>query len=128
MAKISRVLLLTVTILLVTWFAASGAAVAQQARLADQVLVIFEHKCGKCHGPEGMKTTTRPNGDFDTIMDLPSVVANREILVSGDLNESKLWTMVDDDLMPDAEQDEEPLPANEKETIRQWILTGSPVK
>lgn len=106
----------------------ASAARGQQSPLAKQVLVIFEQKCAKCHGPKELKTTTRPNGDFETIMDLPSIVANREILVPGDLNESKLWTMVDDDLMPDAEQDEEPLPTNEKETIRQWILAGSPVK
>jgi len=114
------------TILLVTWFTVNVAA--QQAPLADQVLAIFEQKCAKCHGPKELKTTTKPNGDFDTIMDLPSIVANPDILVPGDLNESKLWAMVDDEIMPDANQDEEPLPANEKEIIRQWILAGTPVK
>ncbi len=123
----SLVLVGLTTALLINLFAANGGAGAQQSQLADQVLLIFEQKCAKCHGPKEMRTNTNPNADFNTIMDLPSVVANREILVPGDLNESKLWAMVDDDLMPDAEQDEEPLPDGEKQIIRQWILAGSPV-
>lgn len=98
------------------------------APLAKQVLQIFEKRCAKCHGPEGVRTTTRPNGDFETVMNLEKLVANPDLVVPGQPGESKLYHMVEDELMPDSEQDEAPLPQNEKELIRLWILRGSPTR
>ncbi len=43
-------------------------------------------------------------------------------------HESKLFMAVDDEVMPSAEDGEDPLPANEREVIRRWILVGAPTE
>ena len=99
---------------------------SEKAELAKQVKTIFKNKCAKCHGPDDVRTTKEPHGEFEYILDLKKLGSNPEIIVRGDPNESKLFMSVDDEIMPDAEQSEEPLPANEKEIIRRWILVGAP--
>ena len=101
---------------------------SEKAELAKQVKTIFKNKCAKCHGPEGVRTTKEPHGEFEYVLDLKKLASNPEIIVPGNPNESKLFMSVDDDIMPDSEQDEEPLPANEKEIIRRWILVGAPAE
>ena len=61
-----------------------------------------------------VRETEKAKGDFDYILDLERVSANPEIIVRGNPDESKLANMVDDDIMPDAEVGEEPLPPEEK--------------
>jgi mono/diheme cytochrome c family protein len=101
---------------------------ADKAKIARQVKSIFENKCAKCHGPEGVRTWTKPNGDFDYVLDLKKLGSNPEMIVPGDPNESKLFQAVDDEIMPNEEEGEDPLPANEKEIIRRWILVGAPTE
>ena len=101
---------------------------AEKAEIAKQVKSVFTNKCAKCHGPEGVRTWTKPNADFDYVLDLKKLGSNPEMIVRGDPNESKLFMAVDDEVMPSAEDGEDPLPANEKEIIRRWILVGAPTE
>ncbi len=101
---------------------------ADKVKIAEQVKSIFQNKCAKCHGPEGVRTWKKPNADFDYVLDLKKLGANPEMVVRGDPNESKLFLAVDDDIMPNNEEGEEPLPAKEKEIIRHWILVGAPTE
>jgi len=117
-------------------FGTYSAAAAEPARLsqadkveiAKQVKSVFKNKCAKCHGPEGVRTWKKPNADFDYVLDLKKLGSNPEMIVRGDPNESKLFMAVDDEVMPSAEDGEDPLPANEKEIIRRWILVGAPTE
>ena len=101
---------------------------ADKAEIAKQVKSIFKNKCAKCHGPEGVRTFKKPNADFDYVLDLEKLSSNPEMIVRGDPNESKLFLAVDDEIMPSAEEGEDPLPAKEKEIIRRWILIGAPTE
>jgi mono/diheme cytochrome c family protein len=101
---------------------------ADKAKIAKEVISIFKNKCAKCHGPEGVRTTEKPNGDFEYVLDLKKLGSTPDMVVRGDPNESKLFQMVDDETMPSAEDGEDPLPANEKEIIRRWILAGAPTE
>lgn len=101
---------------------------ADKAKIAKEVKSIFKNKCAKCHGPEGVRTTKKPNGDFEYVLDLKKLGSTPEMIIRGDPNESKLFQMVDDELMPSAEDGEDPLPADEKELIRRWILAGAPAE
>jgi hypothetical protein len=62
------------------------------------------------------------------VLDLEKLGSNPEMIVRGDPNESKLFLSVDDDIMPSADEGEDPLPAKEKELIRRWILMGAPTE
>ena len=77
---------------------------AEKVEIAKQVKSIFKNKCAKCHGPEGVRTWTKPNGDFDYVLDLEKLSSNREMIVRGDPNESKLFQAVDDEIMPNEEE------------------------
>ena len=101
---------------------------AEMVKVAKQVKSIFKNKCAKCHGPEGVRTFKKPNADFDYVLDLEKLGSNPEMIVRGDPNESKLFLAVDDEIMPSAEEGEDPLPAKEKEIIRRWILIGAPTE
>ena len=100
---------------------------AEKANLAKEVNTVFETKCAKCHGPEGVREKKGPRGDFGFILDLGKLGADPEKIVRGSPDESGLFNQVIDDLMPFSET-EEPLPASEKETIRRWILAGAPTE
>jgi len=101
---------------------------ADKAEIAKQVKSVFKNKCAKCHGPEGVRTWKKPNADFDYVLDLEKLGANPEMIVRGQPNESKLFLSVDDDIMPNSDEGEDPLPAKEKGIIRRWILIGAPTE
>ncbi|MEE9176683.1 MAG: hypothetical protein V3U19_10995, partial [Thermodesulfobacteriota bacterium] len=43
---------------------------AEKAKLAKEVKTVFENKCAKCHGPEGVRDKKDPWGDFGFVLDL----------------------------------------------------------
>jgi len=100
---------------------------AEKAKLAKEVKTVFENKCAKCHGPEGVRDKKDPWGDFGFVLDLGKLGADPKKIVRGSPDESELFNLVMDDMMPFAET-EEPLPASEKEIIRRWILAGAPTE
>jgi mono/diheme cytochrome c family protein/uncharacterized membrane protein len=91
-----------------------------QARddLAPSVRAIFKEKCAACHGPE----LAKPKGRFGYILDLKRLAANPELVVSGKPDESALWQIIRRDEMPPSK----PLPADEKDAVRAWIVSGAP--
>lgn len=99
----------------------------EKAKLAKQVKTLFRNKCAKCHGPVGVRETEKPKGEMDYILDLEKLASNPEIVVRGDPDESKLFNMVQDEIMPD-ENSEDPLPEDEKKLIHDWILAGAPTE
>jgi len=100
----------------------------EKAKLAGTVKDTFKAKCAKCHGPVGIRETEKPRGEFDFILDLPRLASNPRLIVPGDPDDSKLYNMVADLLMPDDVAGEEPLPDKEIELIRRWILAGAPTE
>ena len=99
----------------------------EKAKLAKEVKTVFETKCAKCHGPEGVREKKGPRGDFGFVLDLGKLSADPEKIVRGRPEDSGLFNTVMDDIMPFSET-EEPLPASEKEIIRRWILAGAPTE
>jgi mono/diheme cytochrome c family protein len=100
----------------------------EKAKLAGVVKDIFKNKCAKCHGPQGVRETEKPKGDFDYILDLAKLVSNPKLIVPGDPEDSKLYNMVADLLMPDDTAGEQPLPHKEIQLIRRWIMAGAPTE
>lgn len=100
----------------------------EKAKLAKEVKSIFTNKCAKCHGPEGVREVEGPNAEFDFILDLERLASDPAKVVRGDPNESKLYNMVADLIMPDESAGEDPLPDNEIDVIRRWILAGAPTE
>jgi mono/diheme cytochrome c family protein len=106
--------------------AAEELSQEEKAKLANEVKTLFKTKCMKCHGPEGVREIEGPNAEFDFILDLERLAADPTKVIRGDPNESKLFNMVADLLMPDESAGEDPLPDNEIDLIRRWILAGAP--
>ena len=105
--------------------AAETLSQAERAKLASDVKAIFVNKCAKCHGPDGIRKTEKPKGEFDYILDLAKLASTPTIIVPGDPDESKLYNMVADMIMPDDSAGEEPLPDNEIQLIGRWIKLGA---
>jgi hypothetical protein len=81
------------------------------------VLPIFTEKCGKCHGVSG-----KAGVDLRTMKSILKGGANGQILTKGDLKKSLLWEVIDTEQMP---QGDDKLTAEEKETIKKWIMGGA---
>ena len=93
--------------------AAAEPSQEEKAKLATQVKGIFEKKCAKCHGPKGVRETEKAKGDFDFVLDLEKLASDPDKIVRGNVDESMLLNMVEDELMPD-ENSQDPLPDHEK--------------
>jgi len=86
--------------------------------LARDVLPVLKAHCVRCHGPAkveaglnlALATGIRRGGD------------NGAAIAAGDVDASLLWERVSKDEMPP----EEPLSAEDKETLRLWIAGGAP--
>jgi hypothetical protein len=81
------------------------------------VLPIFTAKCVMCHGVSG-----KGGVDLRTMKSIAKGSGNGNILTKGDLKKSLLWEVIDTDQMP---QSDEKLTAEEKDTIKKWILGGA---
>lgn len=108
--------------------AAEELSQEQKAKLAGEVKTLFQTKCVKCHGPEGVREVEGPNGEFDFILDLNRLSADPTKVIRGEPDDSKLFNMVADLLMPDESAGEDPLPDDEIELIRRWIVAGAPTE
>ncbi len=101
---------------------------AEKAKLASEVKTLFESRCAKCHGTVGIRETEKPKGEMDYILDLDKLTNNPSLIVRGDPDDSKLFNMVADFLMPDDSAGEEPLADNEIQLIGRWIEVGAPTE
>lgn len=124
-----RIILLSLLIFGIDSVAVAAAELSQEekAKLAKQVKGIFEKKCAKCHGPKGVRETEKAKGDFDFVLDLEKLASDPDKIVRGNVNESKLFNMVEDEIRSD-ENSQDPLPEHDKKIIRRWILAGAPTE
>jgi mono/diheme cytochrome c family protein len=99
-------------------------AAAQPGRrdLAIEVKSVFQAKCSECHGPQVQK----PKGKFGYVLDLKKLAADPEKVVPSKPDESALWQLVRDEMMPAEGAKAGPLTKDQKETIRAWIEAGAP--
>jgi len=103
-------------------------SVFPQTNRADQKLPVFEtdiqpilaKKCGKCHSAKVQKSGL----DLSTIKGLRRGGESGEAAVAESVDDSLLWTMVDDGDMPPKGQP--PMSAAEVALIRTWIAGGAP--
>jgi hypothetical protein len=80
---------------------------------------LFAKKCGHCHSDQ----TRKGDLNLSTVSDLRRGGESGESLISGTLQESLLWTMVDGGNMPPDGQP--PLTLDERILIRKWIEGGA---
>jgi uncharacterized membrane protein len=97
---------------------------AAAANLASAVRNIFSAKCTECHGSD----LSKPKGRFGYVLDLKRLAGNAHLVVPFKPDESKLWKLVHDEEMPPEYAKAGSLTNEQKEVIRTWIESGSPVK
>lgn len=99
-----------------------AAPVLAQAEddLPQRAMQILEERCYRCHGASG--------GEGLNVLDSKSLLAPPEdpdfdtsYVTPGDLEASKLWQYVAEDLMP---KGKEKLSVDEKAVLRLWIMEG----
>jgi hypothetical protein len=90
--------------------------------LATEVKAVFQAKCSECHGPQ----VPKPRGNFGYVLDLKRLAADPEKVVPSRPDESLLWQLVRDDMMPAEGARAGPLADGQKEAIRAWIEAGAP--
>ena len=85
-----------------------------------KVSVVFKDKCVVCHGGVG-----NPKGGLDlrTLAAVNKGGDSGPAVSPGDLAKSQLWDSIDSGQMPPPKK--EPLTADEKKLIRDWILGGA---
>lgn len=85
---------------------------------SHDIAPLLKNRCVRCHGPAVMKAKLN--------LAVPTGVARGgeggRAIVAGKPEESVLWRRVAADEMPE----DEPLPADEKESLRRWIAAGAP--
>ena len=114
--KLLRIIIFTVVA--VQCGAASMAADVSPPAYLDKVGPILKIRCIKCHGP------AKQEGKLNLAL-LTGIARGGEngaAIVAGKPEESLLWQLVESDEMP---KKEEPLPANEKQILREWIESGA---
>jgi uncharacterized membrane protein/mono/diheme cytochrome c family protein len=101
---------------------AFAAARPGQRDLATEVKAVFQAKCSECHGPH----VPKPKGHFGYVLDLKRLAADPKKVVPSRPEESVLWQLVRDEMMPAEGAKAGPLTRAQKETIRAWIEAGAP--
>ena len=97
----------------------------EQAKLEKQVEGIFKNSCSGCHGAKKQEAEL----NLTTAAGIAKGSESGPVLVPGESEESLLFDLVREGLMPPDEDVR--LPEDEVETIRKWIeagakLTGAP--
>src|SRR2546425_23849 len=101
---------------------ASALAVRAQEKITfqDHVLPLIENNCGKCHNPDKKKADL----DLTSYGGIIKGSGSGQVVVSGNLDGSKLWraiTQVEEPTMP---PNKPKLPDKELDVFRKWILGG----
>lgn len=94
----------------------------EKSALATEVYRIFNAKCADCHGSH----LPKPKGKFGYVLDLARLGKNAKFITPGDVEDSKLYQMVEDNEMPGEDADVPPLTPDELKTVAAWIKAGSP--
>src|SRR4051794_33956711 len=75
---------------------AFAEAQSGQRDLATEVKAVFQAKCSECHGPQ----VPKPKGNFGYVLDLKRLAADPKKVVRSRPEESVLWQLVRDEMMP----------------------------
>ncbi len=109
----------TAAVLLFALLPSLNALAAEPAvSLEKDVLPLLKKRCAACHGP------LKPEAQL-TLSDPRHIARGGEqgpVVVAGNLEKSLLWTVVDNDEMPE----EAPLSEKEKKILHDWISAGAP--
>ena len=98
---------------------------ASDGALRDQVTAVFTQRCAVCHGPAGVRKYDEAKGKFDYVLDLDRLATAGKLISPGNPQDSKLFTMVSRNQMPDGADTfaEDPVPEEEKAIIQAWIAS-----
>lgn len=88
----------------------------------EDIAPLLKQHCSTCHNPQARKAEL----DVSSAQGLFSGGESGLPIVPGKPDESLLWEMLHDELMPP--EDETPLKKEELETFRRWIEAGTPFK
>jgi len=88
----------------------------------EDIAPLLKQHCSKCHNPQARKAEL----DVSSAQGLFSGGESGPLVVPGKPDESLLWEMLHDELMPP--EDEPPLKKEQLETVRRWIEAGTPFK
>ncbi len=114
--KISRVLIGILVLVPVTLSAADPPT------FVEDIAPLLNQHCNKFHNPQARKADL----EVSSAQGLFSGGESGQLVVPGKPDESLLWEMLHDELMPP--EDEPPLKEEQLETIRHWIEAGTPFK
>ena len=89
-------------------------------RFESHIAPLLKARCVKCHNSE----TRKADLDLSSPQGVFRGGESGDSVVPGKLDESLLWDMVHEKLMPP--DDEPPLSATEINTFRRWIAAGAP--
>ncbi len=97
---------------------AARRAERQAQFFESKVAPILSRHCLECHD------TAANEGGLDLSRKAKAFVGGEsgKAIVAGDLNNSLLWTSIEDDTMP---HDRDPVPDGEKATLKKWIEQGA---
>jgi hypothetical protein len=106
-------------LLILTLVLMPRSAFADPPSYETDVRPILTQRCGHCHGGQSPK-----NGlDLTTREGLVRGGKTGAAMQPGSLRESLIWTFIATDKMP---ADDQKLSAQQKDTLRRWILAGAP--
>ncbi|QDV05092.1 Planctomycete cytochrome C [Planctomycetes bacterium Poly30] len=94
------------------------------ARALEAAALLVE-RCGSCHGPDS-KDRKATRGWADA-RDLAATVADPELIVPGEPDDSWLFAVIEDGDMPPSDSDVAPLDAAERAVLASWIRDGATV-
>jgi mono/diheme cytochrome c family protein len=94
----------------------------QPPTFEDDIAPILKQHCAKCHNPRARKADL----DVTSAQGLFIGGESGQLVVPGKLDESLLWEMLHDKLMPP--EDEPALKKEQLETVRLWIESGTPFR
>ena len=106
-------------------FAAIGSTPAAEINFNKDVRPLLSNKCFSCHGPDA----AHRKGDLRLDQSDGEEGAHVSAIVPGDVDASELWARIssgdEDEVMPPPDSNIDPLSAEERATVAQWIREGA---
>jgi hypothetical protein len=99
---------------------ARGVAAQEKVSYQDQILPLVEANCSKCHNGDKKKADL----DLTSYQGALKGSASGPVVLSGDVDGSKLWKAITHSEEPFMPPNRPPLSDKEREVIKQWIKGG----
>src|SRR5687767_10280290 len=105
---------------LVLTLALGSASAQEKITYQDHILPLVENHCGKCHNPDKKK------GDLDlsTYSGAMKGGGSGAVLVSGNVDSSKLWRCITHAEEPTMPPNKPRLPDKDLDVFKKWITGG----